>query len=1099
MKTKLTLLFICIFVICTLVNAQQSQIINMQSGTHVITTCLAEFYDSGGKDLNYQNNERDTLTIFPPSNLTNAKICVTFHKFSTEVGLDYLNVYDGDSVLPAQLINGLSGPANRGTIRSTDPDGSLTFLFNSNNTTPGNGWWATISIDTMPQEITTIADGVWTVSHGTFMDNGGINADYTNSAQVTVTLLPLIPGDKVSVSFNECILAAGDILYVFNGIDVMATQIAALRGTNFGTITSTDASGALTFQFQSNATGTNEGWNATIGMNLQPDDITTISDGTYIVSQARFFDNGGPGVNYGDSKNATVVMMPQNPSDKVSVTFHECNIALSDFLYVYDGVGTSAPLLAVINGEVYGSVRSSAANGALTFQFVSDATSNAAGWNASVTSWDPAWEDVSMLSKSTFKVGCNGRFFDSGGPNKNYGNGLNQITTIFPENSNDKISVTFHSFITQVNNDILYVYDGMDTTAALLGSYSGNLAKFTVSATSSNGALTFKFISSTTTPAAGWSASINCSSTLQSYNLMVNGTMTINEDEGFIYDSGGPGSNYGINENNVATFTPVTPGSPMSLTFISFSTYAADDYLDVFDGTTIFSAKIARLYLNGGYGTISASISAANPTGSLTINFVSNASGNNSGFAAHYTINATPQIISMPGNFIMDSGFYYDSGGPNDGDYVQNIVDNITTISPSTPGTKISLNFSSFSTYYSDDYIEVFDGMNITDPKIAELSEKSGYGTITATNSTGSLTMRFVSNASGNSSGWAAIISNNANPKTISLPGTYVVDKGFFTDAGGAYFDYTDDMSNFTTIKPSSASQKIRVSFNDFEMYNSSDYLDVYDGTSDTDPLIAHLTEKGGYGTIMASANNSSGALSFKFSSIGSGNHSGWNAAISSVDDPNIISLPGTFETNSGFFYDAGGPENNYLDNMNTVTTIKPVGGIGKISVSFNYLKFYNTSDTLLVYDGNSITSQLIGTITDTLSQGTFTSSAPDGSLTFKFISTSSGNSEGWAASISVNPNCWSGGVGIPESQLDENSIVVFPNPSTGDFNLNFDNWNDERVQYSIMNTMGKIISHGTIEDASTKISLNQPSGLYILSIGNSSYQIIKKLLIQNR
>ncbi|MEZ5109334.1 MAG: hypothetical protein R2829_10235 [Bacteroidia bacterium] len=60
-----------------------------------------------------------------------------------------------------------------------------------------------------------------------------------------------------------------------------------------------------------------------------------------------------------------------------------------------------------------------------------------------------------------------------------------------------------------------------------------------------------------------------------------------------------------------------------------------------------------------------------------------------------------------------------------------------------------------------------YDGDNIfTAPLIAKLFNRSGYGTIKASNTQGCLTFRFISNGA-TSDGWAAYVSTTIQPQIV--------------------------------------------------------------------------------------------------------------------------------------------------------------------------------------------------------------------------------------------------------------------------------------------------------------------------------------------
>jgi PKD repeat protein len=113
---------------------------NMQNGT--ITTCDAMFYDDGGPDGNYRNRRNYTLTFRPADQ--NRRISVNFLTFCTEADYDYLSIYDGSST-SAPEIGKYSGTNSPDTVTATNPEGTLTFHFSSDQDLNDIGWAAHVS------------------------------------------------------------------------------------------------------------------------------------------------------------------------------------------------------------------------------------------------------------------------------------------------------------------------------------------------------------------------------------------------------------------------------------------------------------------------------------------------------------------------------------------------------------------------------------------------------------------------------------------------------------------------------------------------------------------------------------------------------------------------------------------------------------------------------------------------------------------------------------------------------------------------------------------------------------------------------------------
>jgi PKD repeat protein len=107
-----------------------------------ITTCVGNFYDTGGPAGNYTDNENLTMTFLPYS--PNAMIRAAFSSYSTELGYDYLRIYNGTSTA-APLIGTYNGTTGPGTITASNASGALTFNFTSDGSVQSTGWEAAIS------------------------------------------------------------------------------------------------------------------------------------------------------------------------------------------------------------------------------------------------------------------------------------------------------------------------------------------------------------------------------------------------------------------------------------------------------------------------------------------------------------------------------------------------------------------------------------------------------------------------------------------------------------------------------------------------------------------------------------------------------------------------------------------------------------------------------------------------------------------------------------------------------------------------------------------------------------------------------------------
>ena len=105
---------------------------------------------------------------------------------------------------------------------------------------------------------------------------------------------------------------------------------------------------------------------------------------------------------------------------------------------------------------------------------------------------------------------CSAMFYDDGGPDGEYHSNLDQVLTFLPGTPGGKIQVIFNQFSLENNYDHLTIYDGTNTNAPSLGSFTGQQNPGTYTATNEAGALTFKFTSDYSVVSSGWDAAIRC-------------------------------------------------------------------------------------------------------------------------------------------------------------------------------------------------------------------------------------------------------------------------------------------------------------------------------------------------------------------------------------------------------------------------------------------------------------------------------------------------------------------------------------------------------------------------------------------------------------
>ena len=126
-------------------------------------------------------------------------------------------------------------------------------------------------------------DGTVTTCNAAFYDDGGPNANYSHSLNYVLTFLPETPGSMLEVVFDEFDTENNyDKLYIYDGPSTSSSLVGEYTGSNNpGTVTATNAEGALTFRFNSDSSVAKSGWKAHIyctGNTTDPLTVTAEAD-----------------------------------------------------------------------------------------------------------------------------------------------------------------------------------------------------------------------------------------------------------------------------------------------------------------------------------------------------------------------------------------------------------------------------------------------------------------------------------------------------------------------------------------------------------------------------------------------------------------------------------------------------------------------------------------------------------------------------------------------------------------------------------------------------------------------------------------------------
>ncbi len=335
---------------------------------------------------------------------------------------------------------------------------------------------------------------------------------------------------------------------------------------------------------------------------------------------------------------------------------------------------------------------------------------------------------------------ASGTFSDGSGPGVNYADNLNCYWLISPTGAGT-VSLTFTSLDLELYlcSDKVRIYDGSDTLSALIGTACGVTLPGTI--TSTGGTMLVRFTSDYSYEGAGWDAAYNSTAAPAVY---CSGNTTLTAPSGSFTDGSGL-SNYSDNASCTWLIQPPAATS-ITLTFSAFSTQAGQDFVKVYDNSTGTPVQV------GSYSGNSIPSAVTLPSGnSMIVEFTSNTSGTDLGWAASYTSTEAPPVYCS-GTTTLTSV----SGSFDDGSGSSNYSDNAdcTWLIQPINTTSITLSFSSFNTQGGMDFVKVYDNSTGTPSQIGSYSGSSIPSSLTLPGS--AMLVKFTSNGSVNDLGWAA-------------------------------------------------------------------------------------------------------------------------------------------------------------------------------------------------------------------------------------------------------------------------------------------------------------------------------------------------------
>ena len=395
-----------------------------------------------------------------------------------------------------------------------------------------------------------------------------------------------------------------------------------------------------------------------------------------------------------------------------------------------------------------------------------------------------------------------------------------------------------------------------------------------------------------------------------------------------------------------------------------------------------------------------------------------------------YAWNDCAQSLSEPTGPIpfhtapLCGGLFYDPGGPG-GTFEMAIVPGtppppiIYTICPDVPIHPVGVSFIEFDLPSASYSLRIFDGESSTSPQIATLTGGQVPGSFISTHDSGCLTFEYRTFSSDPAVGWAAQID------CITCPPINEIN----------LLDATQESAVIGWAPHANAQQY------EWEM----GLLGFIPGTGATldSGIVSALSQ-----SVQLDGLEKNTYYDF-YIRIDCGNGDG-----SYFSDP--FSFSSGLSCND-FYYDPGGPNESYANNLQTVTTICPTPPANQVTVGFNLFNL-SSGDRITVFNHDQATGSSFGSFSGGVAPGPFVGSNPSGCLTFVFNSDGSSPGLGWEAQVACD-----GPTAVDES-AENFSFDVFPNPAHASPRIQLESNFNTTLDLKVMDMTGQLILYKEVD-----------------------------------
>lgn len=311
--------------------------------------------------------------------------------------------------------------------------------------------------------------------------------------------------------------------------------------------------------------------------------------------------------------------------------------------------------------------------------------------------------------------------------------------------------------------------------------------------------------------------------------------------------------------------------------------------------------------------------------------------------------------------------------------------------------------------------------------------------------------------------------------------------EGNITDGSGPLKDYLHNTNASWLISPQNQMDSvtnISLFINSCDL-GEGDYLNIYDGENNSAPSLAEITGN----TFPAEITSTGNMVFIEFSSDNMINGKGFDMSYRSTRP--VFCTGQKVLTDSILKFDDGSGKFYYQNGGTCMWILQPEGCDSTLTLYFDYFDTEPEVDFLRIIDPQS--QEVLADYSGSYNEPPPPVISQSGAMMLLFSKNSSVRAQGWSA-------YYGDFTGIDDNKPVTN-FQIFPNPTSGDFNVEFSLTKKENITISIFSILGEKIcvykfnelppgNHNKLIDTHHLIS-----GTYYLLLNTDNNQITRKLI----